>query len=361
MNTATGVGFVSFTKKIGSYTTAIQCSEGDLSQLYTGDETNYTCVPDFEAAGYDSPLLSFVVVSSRVAEGVASLGTVKWYFNDTEILFGSNGVSTNFSGAFEKVTPTSANGYVYPGIKVLKNLVAIGGFAPITIKATGRIIVGNDSDTVQASYTIGISQNTGGSTNIVKIAASNAAQGFTITEKGGSVKIKAVCYREGKTLVSPTALTYKWYKMGSGVWSQIAGATGSELTINEGDIMVTSLYMVEVYDGGKLFGRDTEKIVDASDCYLVEFHFTPATANISDDPDGVHNVNVKVSVASRKTGATIVTKDAAQALFTVLDPAGVILNGSSSTTKKNSQDVTLAMVQQAECGVQVVTEVDIPA
>ena len=44
----------------------------------------------------------------------------------------------------------------------------------------------------------------------------------------------------------------------------------------------------------------------------------------------------------------------------MLDPAGNLMNAGQNTTKKNSQDVTLTMVQQSETGVQVVVEVDVP-
>lgn len=367
MSTVTAVGQVAFSPKIGSYSSNLFCSEGDLSQLYTGDASSYSCVPDFEAAGYTPPLLDFVVTSSRVAEGLADVRDVKWYFNDTEIQFGSGNISTgSFSGYFEKVTPSASNGYVYPGLKIKKNLVAIANFAPATIKATGRIVVGNDSDTIQAFITAKIQQNTGGAVNLVKIAAVSAVDGFAISTKGGSVQIKAVSYRAGRTLVNPTSLTYKWFKLTAGQWVQITNgpetisSDGSTLTVHEADILVSGMYKVEVYSSGTLFGQDTQMVVDASDCYLVEFHYDPASATITDDPAGNHSVNVQVAVVSRKTGQVIVQKANAQAYFTVVDSAGNILNSGQNTVKKSSQDVTLAMVQQAESGVQIIVEVDVP-
>ena len=65
-------------------------------------------------------------------------------------------------------------------------------------------------------------------------------------------------------------------------------------------------------------------------------------------------------MVSRKTGQVIVQKANAQAYFTVVDSAGNILNSGQNTVKKSSQDVTLAMVQQAESGVQIIVEVDVP-
>ena len=369
MSVQTGIGVVSFNRKMGSYTTALQCSEGDLSQLYTGDATSFTCIPDFEAAGYVKPVLNFVVVSSRVAEGTVTPTNIRWYFNGALISFGTDGVSTgNLAGYFEMITPTAANGYMYPGLRVLKNLPGIGNFAPINIRVEGQVAVGTDTDTIQASYTIDIRQNTGGTSNIVKVAAVSPVQGFVISSKSGSVQLKAVAYRNGTTLVSPASLTHKWFRMSGGAWVEItsagpetiSGDGGSILTVHEADVMVQGMYKCEVYDSGKMFGQDVEKVLDASDCYEVLFHYTPADATISDDPAGNHSVNARVSVISRKTQGTVVAKDASQAKFTVIDPAGNILNTGENPVQKNSQDVTLAMVQQAGTDVQIICEVDVP-
>lgn len=371
MSTATGIGHVNLNRKMGSYTTALVPSVGDLTQTYDREGDNPTCYPDFEAAGAEKPLLNFIVISSRVAQGTTVPDQVKWYFNGMQISFGADGISTGaLEGYFEMVTPSSANNYRYPGLRVLKNLVKVGAYAPITIRVEGRVILGNDSDTLQASYTIDISQDTGGVKNVVKVGAVNPAQGFTIVDKNGSVQIKAVSYREGRTLVDPASLTHKWFRLEGGDWVEITSLGGPEamsgpgnsvLTVHEGDVLVQGLYKCEVYEDGAYFGQDTEKVVDASDCYEIQFFYTPAHATISDDPDGCHSVEVQVAVIARKTQVVIVSKEKARATFTVLDAAGNRLNESECITIKNSQAVTLDMISQSDTGVDVAVQVEIPS
>ena len=97
MSLATAVGQVIFSQKSGVYMPAIMCNKGDLYQEYNGDSSNPVDIsPDFTTL---QPVLSFVLTSSRVAEGLVVPSSMKWYFNDTELTFGSNKISTNsFSG-----------------------------------------------------------------------------------------------------------------------------------------------------------------------------------------------------------------------------------------------------------------------
>ena len=62
---------------------AIQCNQGDLYQEYMGEASAPTNIaPDFASL---KPVLSFILTSSRVAEGLVVPSSMKWYFNDVEI------------------------------------------------------------------------------------------------------------------------------------------------------------------------------------------------------------------------------------------------------------------------------------
>ena len=77
---------------------AIQCNQGDLYQEYMGEASAPTNIaPDFASL---KPVLSFILTSSRVAEGLVVPSSMKWYFNDVEIKFSGN-VSTNTFGTFQ--------------------------------------------------------------------------------------------------------------------------------------------------------------------------------------------------------------------------------------------------------------------
>ena len=95
MSLASATGQVIFSQKGGVYMPAIQCNQGDLYQEYMGEASAPTNIaPDFASL---KPVLSFILTSSRVAEGLVVPSSMKWYFNDVEIKFSGN-VSTNTFG-----------------------------------------------------------------------------------------------------------------------------------------------------------------------------------------------------------------------------------------------------------------------
>lgn len=80
MSLASATGQVIFSQKGGVYMPAIQCNQGDLYQEYMGEASAPTNIaPDFASL---KPVLSFILTSSRVAEGLVVPSSMKWYFND---------------------------------------------------------------------------------------------------------------------------------------------------------------------------------------------------------------------------------------------------------------------------------------
>lgn len=68
MSTASKVGQVVFSQKAGIYMPAVVCDKGDLYQEYDGDvSAPVNVAPDFSVM---KPVLSYILTSSRVAEGV---------------------------------------------------------------------------------------------------------------------------------------------------------------------------------------------------------------------------------------------------------------------------------------------------
>ena len=101
---------------------AIMCDKGDLYQEYDGESGAPTNIaPDFTTM---KPTLSFLLTSSRVAEGVVVPSSIRWYFNDVLISFTSN-VSTNTFGGETghfKYIPYKAGTTNYYGLQIVKNL-----------------------------------------------------------------------------------------------------------------------------------------------------------------------------------------------------------------------------------------------
>ena len=89
------------------------------------------------------PTLSFLLTSSRVAEGVVVPSSIKWYFNDVLISFTSN-VSTNTFGGETghfKFIPYKAGTTNYYGLQIVKNLVKASSGASCSVKAVATVTV----------------------------------------------------------------------------------------------------------------------------------------------------------------------------------------------------------------------------
>ena len=134
------------------------CDKGDLYQEYDGESGAPTNIaPDFTTM---KPTLSFLLTSSRVAEGVVVPSSIRWYFNDVLISFTSN-VSTNTFGGETghfKYIPYKAGTTNYYGLQIVKNLVKASSGASCSVKAVATVTVGNVSDEVQFVYSIPITK-----------------------------------------------------------------------------------------------------------------------------------------------------------------------------------------------------------
>ena len=314
---------------------------GDLFIDYEGTTNDVTAVyPNFATT---KPILYFVCMSSRVAEGVADPDAMEYYFNGEKITF-SGGVSTGtFAGYFQTVAPSGDQ--LYYGLQILKDISALAGYAPATIKMVATVSYGTQSDTIQATYTIPIQQATGSSYRVT-IAAGDT-KNFVITAKGGSCILKAMAYQSGNALTKD--LTYVWEKMGASGWETITGATSQTLTVYADDINTYGEYRVHVKRAGAEIGTDIQSVMDASDPYDIDPHPSPEDEAITEDTTGNGEVTYTPVVVKRGTSTKALDT---QFYFVLKDAAGVYLN-SDRTTPKASQTVTRAHCVQAGGDVSV--------
>lgn len=349
MSLATVVGTVIYKRKNSSYMPAIMCDKGDLYQEYNGDSSNPVDItPDFTTL---QPVLSFVLTSSRVAEGLVVPNSMKWYFNDTELTFGSDKLSTNsFSGEaghFEFIN-YQAGVRNYYALRIKKNLVKAAGAAPCTIKGEATVAVGNTSDKIQAVKAIPITYGVGNSTRITIMAGDNKY--FTLREKGDSCILKAVARLAADEITS--GLTYKWYMMVSGAWSLISGQTAQTLTVTNDMVDTTRQFKVEVYKSGSLLGMDVQTVLDASDPLDIIPNPVPEDETIEDEGDTVVYTPILV-----KRGSTTKYMDM-KFYFTFISSAGIVMNPATATTPAYSGTCTYEMCEQADSniGVNIETE-----
>ena len=87
---------IKFISRVGTYMAMIQSPNGDLYQEYQRNGDKVTVMPDFSKT---KPLLNFVCTSSRVAEGVSTPVSMRYYFNGVEITFDSAGSPADSSQA----------------------------------------------------------------------------------------------------------------------------------------------------------------------------------------------------------------------------------------------------------------------
>lgn len=341
MSVASTSRTIKFISKAGTYTALIMSPSGDLFIDYEGTTNDVTAVyPNFATT---KPILYFVCMSSRVAEGVADPDAMEYYFNGEKITF-SGGVSTGtFAGYFQTVAPSGDQ--LYYGLQILKDISALAGYAPATIKMVATVSYGTQSDTIQATYTIPIQQATGSSYRVT-IAAGDT-KNFVITAKGGSCILKAMAYQSGNALTKN--LTYVWEKMEATGWVTITGATSQTLTVYADDINTYGEYRVHVKRAGAEIGTDIQSVMDASDPYDIDPHPSPEDEAITEDTTGNGEVTYTPVVVKRGTSTKALDT---QFYFVLKDAAGVYLN-SDRTTPKTSQTVTRAHCVQAGGDVSV--------
>lgn len=341
MSVASTSRTIKFISKAGTYTALIMSPSGDLFIDYEGTTNDVTAVyPNFATT---KPILYFVCMSSRVAEGIADPDAMEYYFNGEKITF-SGGVSTGtFAGYFQTVAPSGDQ--LYYGLQILKDISALAGYAPATIKMVATVSYGTQSDTIQATYTIPIQQATGSSYRVT-IAAGDT-KNFVITAKGGSCILKAMAYQSGNALTKD--LTYVWEKMEATGWVTITGATSQTLTVYADDINTYGEYRVHVKRAGAEIGTDIQSVMDASDPYDIDPHPSPEDEAITEDTTGNGEVTYTPVVVKRGTSTKALDT---QFYFVLKDAAGVYLN-SDRTTPKTSQTVTRAHCVQAGGDVSV--------
>lgn len=338
MSEATKVGQVTFRQKSGVYMPALMCDKGDLYQEYDGEASNPTNIaPDFATL---QPTISYLLTSSRVAEGIVVPTSVQWYFNDTLLAFSGN-VSTNTFGGETghfKFIPYQSGVTNYYGLQILKNLVKASAGSACVLKAVATVTTGNTSDTIQATYVIPITMGVGNQ-KVVTIQAGDNKY-FAIRQKGDSCILTAIARMGADEITS--GLTYKWYRLVTNSWQVISGQTAKSLTVTESMVDTTGIFKVEVYQSSTLIGLDTQTVIDLSDPYDILTNPVPEDETIESGSGG----KVVYTPILVKRGSTTKAKDMLF-YFTFMDSAGVILNVGTASTAAASGTCTEAMCNQA--------------
>ncbi len=336
MSTSSATAQVKFTKQSGTFYASIVSQYGDLFQQYTENAGAIAVTPSYATL---QPILEFVCISSRASLGEQKFESsqIQWYMNDTEITF-TNNVSTGvYEGLFKKVTSNGRQ-----ALQIVKDIAEAAGYASATIKAVATIFINNESDQIQATYSIQIGQKSGTSHKVV--IASGDSNNFVITSKTASATnncvLKAQTYFNGELMEDVSGLTYKWYKADASAtdgFTLISGATSQTYTVKEADIDTYAEFKVEVYANGASdpLGSDVQGVMDATDPYMVQTNPSPSTEEIVYGTGGTVTYTPKIVTRGGEALGKEVLFD-----FVANDPTG-LYRGSATNAK--SFTVTEAM------------------
>ena len=131
------------------------------------------------------------------------------------------------------------------------------GTIPLTFSVSGQSVTKNFAWT---------KANAGASGAAAVVFSVYAPNGTIVQNQSGSLTLATSAY-EGATSI--TSATYQWAKYTGGTWSNISGATGSELTVSGSDIINIQSYRCTMTYNSKSY-VDVITVEDKSDPYVSE-------------------------------------------------------------------------------------------
>lgn len=307
------------TAYVGSktYVTYLTLDKGMLHQFYDreGNGGAGSVSPNWETSINDQPKFH---AECHTTDGypvkIELNDNLKLYYNNTEITFGSNGISTGTYAGMFKYEDDIKKGVRY--YSIIKNVASVGNEDNDYIRIEGQILTeGNNVENIQSpTATIQIIPITsGGTAYIMQIDAPAIKNG----EK--STKLSAKIFESnGNTEV--TAKSYSWKRLDGENYKEVG--TQDTLTVNDTDVSGFELYTCEATIG-TITVTAACSVFDYNDNLYFDFQIT-----------GVGNPNNVRKSETAKIKAVIVDKDGKEVnlantafsgmaiQFTLLDKAG---------------------------------------
>ena len=311
------------TAYVGSktYVTYLTLDKGMLHQFYDRDGNGGagSVSPNWETSIKDQPKFH---AECHTTDGdpvkIELNDNLKLYYNNTEITFGSNGISTDTYAGMFKYEDDIEKGVRY--YSIIKNVASAGNEDNDYIRIEGQILTeGNNVENIQSpTATIQIIPVTrGGTAYIMQIDAPAIKNG----EK--STKLAAKIFESnGNTEV--TAKSYSWKRLDGENYKEVG--TQDTLTVNDTDVSGFELYTCEATIG-TINVTAACSVFDYNDNLYFDFQIT-----------GVGNPNNVRKSETAKIKAIIVDKDGKEVnladtafsdmsiQFTLLDKAGKDVN-----------------------------------
>ena len=320
------------TAYVGSktYVTYLTIDKGMLHQFYDRDGNGGagSVSPDWSVASNQPKFHAECYTTDGEKVKIEKNENLKLYYNNTEITFGSNGISTGTYAGMFKYEDDIEKGVRY--YSIIKNVASAGNEDNDYIRIEGQILTeGNNVENIQSpTATIQIIPVTsGGTAYIMQIDAPAIKNG----EK--STKLTAKIFESnGNTEV--TAKSYSWKRLDGENYKEVG--TQDTLTVNASDVSGFELYTCAATIG-TIEVTAACSVFDYNDNLYFDFKIT-----------GVGNPNNVRKSERAIIEAIIVDKDGKEVnlantsfsdmaiQFTLLNKAGVRVD----TLKKNPIEIT---------------------
>lgn len=271
-----------------------------LAQMYNPGTSK--CIPDWTVAS-NQPVIYPVIRSGNenTIKAVVS-GSEKWYYNNVEVTFSSEGLSNYPDPVVGKLQKaTYHNGSVnVPALKIVGNLASNANMDADTIRMDGQIEASGHNLSFSSEISLAISEYSDSAYN----GFVYATNGGIIDEESETVTLTTELYKGGD-VVDPTNYTVQWRKLPA----TTNFSTSKTLILGVDDIDSKNLFICEFIIGGEIVANFIQEVSDETDPYFIHVSWTGKTKIASTDGTLKGTINVrKVGSTHDESGFTFETK-----------------------------------------------------
>ena len=249
-------------------------SSKSLSQMYNASAA--TCVPDWQAAATaDKPVVYPLIYMASTGGATGKVPSAyTWYYNGTAITFGSgsNPISTNFSGSFQRVDSYNNGTTNVQALRIVKNLATGANTDNDIIRLEATVESNGQSVTFAMETTVRLSEMTsaGYAGDIHSIDLDNGnIPTAQFDNDTNNIRLTATLYASDGS-VKTTGVTYQWYKNGT----LLSGKTSRTMDIAKNDVDSHATYSCAMTVSSQVVYTAYHEIFDLTDPYAIAFAWT---------------------------------------------------------------------------------------
>lgn len=313
--------------------------DGTLSQNF--NSRSGAAIPDWKANAASRPSIYPVIRRGSVYMSRSQIYNAKWFYNDIQIEFGSDGKSTNFKddkgdSLFQLGTVSKElNGYTYSldSLTIIGNLASEGNTDIDTISFSGSVEL-NGKQIAFPLCSIDIKIAEFSSTGYLGLLTPESA---IISEKGQTVTITAVLYDDaGK---EPGTWFTRWYDAGTG--EEFTSLKGQKkITVTEAQVVDNMVLRCDFYLDSAYTNKVTTAFASIDDTQDPEYLYVSMNGSNSDFSGQLspgEQCTVTMWVATMED-STAINKDYTKFSVKFYDGnQGEIVSGTPSVTTSNNK------------------------